>query len=107
VDLTRRQLERLFRDQVGLAPKRLMSIRRLHRALQALEQADEARPGAIAAVAGGYADQAHFVRECRAITGTTPGQHLLRRAELTDLFLDRDARAVRLRSRLPEDHLVE
>ena len=92
VGLTPRQLERLFRNQVGLTPKRLLSIRRLQRALQALELAELSggtRPGAMAALEGGYADQAHFVRECRALTGTTPGAYLLERAQLTGLFVSK------------------
>ena len=67
----------------------LHSDRRLQRALHALELADGASPGAIAALAGGYADQAHFVRECRALTGTTPGAYLLERAQLTGLFVSK------------------
>jgi len=89
VALTRRQLERLFGDRVGLPPKRLMSIRRLQRALVLLERAEGGQPVTSAAFAGGYADQAHFVRECRALAGTTPSDQLLRQAELTGLFLRR------------------
>jgi AraC-like DNA-binding protein len=89
VALTRRQLERLFGDRVGLPPKRLMSIRRLQRALVLLERAEGGQPITSTAFAGGYTDQAHFVRECRALAGTTPSDQLLRRAELTGLFLRR------------------
>lgn len=84
--MTRRQLERLFQAQVGLSPKRLMRIRRLQGALRRLDLGD-APPGAMTAAACGYADQAHFVRECRALAGFTPGRLLLARAELTGLFL--------------------
>jgi AraC-like DNA-binding protein len=89
VNLTRRQLERLFRGQVGLSPKRLMRIRRLQRALSVLQSGEAAPPGATAALAGGYADQAHFVRDCRELAGYTPGGYLIGRAEMTGLFVDR------------------
>lgn len=87
VGLTRRQLERLFREQVGLTPKRFIRIRRLARALSALDLEPAGRRGTMAAQAGGYADQAHFVRDCREIAGYTPGAHLLRRAAWTMLFM--------------------
>lgn len=93
--VTRRQLERLFQAQVGLAPRTLLRIRRLQRAtawLEALAAGGSRRPGIDAAAAGGYADQAHFVREFAALTGATPSAHLLRQAELTGVFLGSDRR---------------
>jgi AraC-like DNA-binding protein len=68
VDLSERQLERLLLQHVGLGPKRLARIARLRTALAL------ARRGALAdaALAAGYADQAHLAREVRALTGLTP-----------------------------------
>jgi AraC-like DNA-binding protein len=90
VGLTRRQLERLFLRHVGLAPKSLMRIHRVQRALAVLDGragAGSPRPGTDTAFACGYADQAHFVREFRALAGSTPGEHLVRRAGLTGVFV--------------------
>lgn len=64
-----RQLERLFRERVGMGPKRLARIVRFQAALRAQEAGASA---ATAAQAAGYADQAHFAREFRAIAGVTP-----------------------------------
>lgn len=92
VGLTSRQLERVFGRHVGLTPRMLMRIGRLQRALALLEShghARSARPGTEAAAGGGYADQAHFIRECRALAGSTPSAHLLDRAELTRFFIPR------------------
>lgn len=84
--VTRRQLERRFNEIVGLSPKRLARIVRLQHALRLLEDAD--RPaGAHAATMSGYADQAHFVRECRELCGYSPGAHLLESALLTRIFM--------------------
>jgi AraC-like DNA-binding protein len=67
-----RQLERRFRDEVGLAPKELAGVARLRRAAQLLE-------GRLAladvAAAAGYADQAHLGREFRALAGISPGRY--------------------------------
>lgn len=70
-----RELRRRFGDAVGLSPKRLQRVLRfaaLMRRLDALAAGRE-RAAALAAELG-YADQAHMVRECRAISGSTPGE---------------------------------
>jgi AraC-like DNA-binding protein len=69
-----RQLERRFREAVGLTPKVLCRISRMRHAV-ALLQARPATPGADLALAAGYFDQAHLVREFRALTGLTPGAY--------------------------------
>jgi len=78
--------ERATREQshreIGLSPKRVMRIQRLHRALWA------ARPRTLSwatiAHSSGYADQAHLTRECRSLLGDTPVQWLARGS--ADLF---------------------
>jgi len=84
--LTRRHLERRFREDVGISPKRLARIVRFQRALQHLEQSDAANRGALTAAACGYADQAHFVRDFQDLAGTAPGTHLIEQAVLTGFF---------------------
>ncbi|MBF8189676.1 helix-turn-helix domain-containing protein [Nonomuraea sp. K274] len=69
---SRRHLARRFADQVGLRPKTVARISRLQHAVTLL--AVRPRAGAHAAAAAGYADQAHLVREARALTGSTPTQ---------------------------------
>ena len=65
-----RQLRRRFETAVGYGPKRLARVLRLERALAAARSGDElARAAAVA----GYADQAHFAHECRALAGVSPG----------------------------------
>lgn len=69
--VTRQWLTRAIRARAGLGPKELARILRLRRALESL-----APDRALAEVAldGGYADQAHFTREARRISGVTPSQ---------------------------------
>jgi AraC-like DNA-binding protein len=68
-----RELQRWFRDEVGISPKWMIQRYRLHDALLALE----AGSGAIADVAAelGYADQAHFARDFKALVGMTPREY--------------------------------
>jgi AraC-like DNA-binding protein len=69
-----RQLQRRFLAAVGYGPKMLQRVLRLRRFLTP-DAADAGFDGlAAAAVGAGYADQAHLTRECRALTGLTPGQ---------------------------------
>jgi AraC-like DNA-binding protein len=89
--LTRRHLERRFRRTVGISPKRLARITRFQHALRLLERQDGSlpAPGTSTAAECGYADQAHFIRDFKDLAGCAPGEHLLRRAELTGFFTSR------------------
>jgi AraC-like DNA-binding protein len=64
-----RQLRRRFEAAVGYGPKRLARVLRLQRALGAARGGEEL---ALAAATAGYADQAHFAHECRALAGAPP-----------------------------------
>lgn len=68
-----RQLERKFREWVGVGPKRFAGLVRFRRALDAM-QADPGR--AAAGLAAGWFDQAHFIKDFRAFAGTTPEAYL-------------------------------
>lgn len=72
--LGERALQRLVRRRVGLSPKWLIQRRRLHRASERLRSG--VRPLDLAEVAAelGYADQSHFTRDFRSVTGRTPGE---------------------------------
>lgn len=61
-----------FRAEAGITPGTAGRILRLHRALRL----GGAGPGGWAgtAAAAGYADQAHMIREFRALAGTTPAR---------------------------------
>jgi AraC-like DNA-binding protein len=67
----RRQLERRFGDAVGVGPALLASIFRFRGVFDVMER-DALRPWTDAALAAGYFDQSHFIREFRRFVGTTP-----------------------------------
>jgi AraC-like DNA-binding protein len=71
VGISRRQLERLFREHVGLGVKHIARISRIHAVLDMLQQQPELS-GAEIAVDCGYSDQAHLIRECQELAGQTP-----------------------------------
>jgi AraC-like DNA-binding protein len=86
VELTGRQLERVFKRTVGVSPKRLARVTRFQRALRILEHLDSPQRGTQTAAMCGYADQAHFIRDFRELAGCPPGAHLMRHAELNGFF---------------------
>jgi AraC-like DNA-binding protein len=70
---SRRHLSVRFREQVGLSPKAYARVLRFDRAARMLR---DGAGLADAAHACGYADQPHFTRDFRALTGTTPTRYL-------------------------------
>ncbi len=74
LDVTSRQLERVFRAQVGYAPKQLARILRARRAKRLLADR-RALPLYDVGYSLGYADQAHFTREFKEVIGLTPAAY--------------------------------
>jgi AraC-like DNA-binding protein len=68
-----RELQRWFKDAVGISPKWMIQRYRLHEALLALE--GKQRTIAQLAAELGYADQAHFTRDFRALIGVAPSRY--------------------------------
>lgn len=74
-DLHIRTLQRLFNDYVGVGPKWVISRYRLHEAVERLGQ-DHPVEWTEFALELGYFDQAHFIRDFKAVTGRTPADYL-------------------------------
>ena len=77
----RRQFERRFRDAVGLSPKRFASVLRLRSVFDVLEKSP-ASDWTDAALAAGYFDQSHLIRDFRRYVGCTPAQFVAARTAL-------------------------
>jgi AraC-like DNA-binding protein len=71
IGISRRHLERRFRDRVGLGAKHVARITRIHAALNLLQSQPHVSGAEIAAICR-YSDQAHMIRECQALAGQTP-----------------------------------
>ncbi|HXF60204.1 MAG TPA: helix-turn-helix domain-containing protein [Caldilineaceae bacterium] len=75
--VSKRTLQRLFSRYVGVSPKWVIKRYRLH------EAADRLAAGATVewaklAVSLGYFDQAHFIKDFKAMVGTTPADYARR-----------------------------
>lgn len=68
--LSRKQYERVFREQVGMNPKEYTRVVRFQKALRMMQGGS--RNYVEIAVDCGYADQSHFIREFKAMSGHTP-----------------------------------
>jgi AraC-like DNA-binding protein len=80
--LSPKRLLALFYDEVGLSPKAFWRVRRFRAALRDVEVGT--LRGAALANEHGYCDQAHFLREFRALAGSSPREYLAARVVGTD-----------------------
>ncbi len=72
VGLSPCHLQRVFKEETGLSPHAFLTYRRARRAKDLIQAGT---PIAEAAVAAGFADQAHLTRRFKAVFGFTPGQY--------------------------------
>lgn len=84
--LSPRQLERRFREQVGLSPKLFLRILRFQEVLNAIRSGEDARSWADVALAHGFYDQPHFIRDFRSFVGESPAAWNVSDASLAAIF---------------------
>lgn len=82
--LSRKQFERVFFNSVGMKPKEYSNVVRFQKSLWLMQNGN--RDFADIAYSCGYADQSHFIRECRRYSGTTPAELLKTQPVYSDLF---------------------
>jgi AraC-like DNA-binding protein len=73
---SKRTLQRLFREYVGVTPKWVLERIRLHEAAERM--ADGEGDWAGLALDLGYFDQAHFIKAFKAVVGRSPADYALR-----------------------------
>ena len=73
---SKRTLQRLFREYVGVTPKWVLQRIRLHEAAERM--ADGEGDWAAMALDLGYFDQAHFIKAFKAVVGRSPADYALR-----------------------------
>jgi len=72
--IQKRTLERLFSQYVGVSPKWVIQRYRLHEAAQQLAEHPVSDCSQVA-LALGYFDQAHFIKDFKAVIGVTPAEY--------------------------------
>ncbi len=83
--LSNKQFDRVFSDYVGAHPKEFSRTIRFQRALHKLETGPGIGWAALAADCG-YFDQAHMIRDFRALSGYTPGEYIAACPPHSDYF---------------------
>jgi AraC-like DNA-binding protein len=81
LNLSRRHLERRFLDYVGLRPKHMCRIARFLNTFFSAKII-QSRSWVDLAIASGYSDQAHLIRECKYFTDLSPLSYLKCRSSL-------------------------
>jgi AraC-like DNA-binding protein len=76
IGMGERTLQRLFSDYVGVSPKWVIRRFRLHDAASRLAKEEDVNLTTLAQDLG-YADQAHFTRDFKAIVGRSPSDYRL------------------------------
>ncbi len=87
--VNRRQIERKFRNEVGLSPKYLSRIIRLQSTLKELLTNNHDSLTSLA-YDEGYYDQAHFIKDFKAFTGQTPKQFYGDSLLISSLFYSKE-----------------
>ena len=72
--LSKRGLQRLFNEYVGIGPKWVINRYRLHEAIAQLQTGASVAWTELA-LALGYFDQAHFIRDFRQLVGRSPAEY--------------------------------
>jgi AraC-like DNA-binding protein len=83
LNLNKRTLQRLFSQYVGVSPKWVIQRYRLHEVAERLANNTTVDLTSMALDLG-YFDQAHFIKDFKAIVGWTPAEYAKRVAEVPD-----------------------
>ena len=71
VHISQRQLERQFKDRIGISPKHYLRLNRIQKAVQYLNMQGSTDLFSVA-YSCGYFDQAHFINDFKKVTGFNP-----------------------------------
>ena len=85
VSLSSRQLERRFKERVGLSPKQLCRSLRFKNVFKVLA-ASSTDSWVSTALKCGYYDQSHMIREFKHFTGVSPAIYFIRQAVLDGFY---------------------
>jgi AraC-like DNA-binding protein len=75
LQVSERQLQRIFEEHIGLTPKRFSGVIRIQYFLKLLRKSPATTSLTQMVYDCGFYDQAHMIREMKNISGFTPGQY--------------------------------
>lgn len=87
LQVSERQLERHYRRQIGVSPKKFMNIIRFQHFLKIFSALSPARKLTAAVYQAGYYDQAHLHNYFKTMTGITPMEYQLKVNKLAINFM--------------------
>ena len=76
--VSQRQLERLYKVQVGMSPKKYARMLRVAHARNMLKQHTKGGRATDVGLVTGFYDQPHFIREFKSVVGLTPKNYIKR-----------------------------
>lgn len=82
--ISERRFQQLFKEQVGMSPRKYCLLKRFHRAVTLLKSASNLTDLAFQLE---YYDQAHFINEFKSFAGISPGAFLKERNTLNQVNL--------------------
>ena len=85
LNTSERSLERIFRERVGLSPKKFARIVRFQNILRTIENVPDSKM-LDAALTFGYFDQSHMIRDFREFSGKSPQDYFNQTHRLSALF---------------------
>ena len=85
-NISNRNLQKLFKERIGVSPKFFVRIARFQYVLQHLISDPSASLTGVTYSAG-YYDQAHCIREFKEFTGLTPSQFQVAKHPINQYFL--------------------
>lgn len=80
-----RQIERKFKEQIGISPKMFSRLIRINYVFKLLRTNPDLEWQDVIYLCG-YYDQAHFIRDFKEIAGESPNVFLSKKSMLTDVF---------------------
>ena len=88
INISERQLERLFKRYIGLSPKFYCRIIRFNHIFE-LVQKEEKEWGKLAQLTGFY-DQSHFIKNFKEFTGEDPSKYFFNEKNMANFFLKKE-----------------
>ena len=88
--ISERQLERIFRQYIGLSPKYYCRIIQFNYIFQCIQNKDSTWMDIVHNA--GYYDQSHFIRNFKAFTGEEPSSYFFEKENLANFFLIKKAK---------------